>query len=258
MNNGKYNMAVAVGVIVLMAAAGGVYFKTKASPSPVAAPTQPALPETVETRPALTAAPSPTLPNLEESDDWARKNAAGLSADPRFPSWLAVSDVLSRWVGAVNIVAAGRVPVDGLSFLRPRRKFKVVEKGGRVLIDPRSFERYNVFAEVFASLNTAAVAQFFRLARPLIDAAWSNLGENRGGILDGVARAAAELLAAPTVDASAPLRPCEKAINYCYVDENLEQRSLAQKQLMRMGPRNQGLIQAKIRDLTRVLGVPNR
>ncbi len=258
MNNGKYNMAVAVGAIVLMAVAGGWYFKSKASLRPSVAPAQSVIPEAVEPQPTSSATTLPVLPALEESDNWARKNAAGLSADPRFTSWLAVNDLLARWVGAVNIVASGRVPVDGLSFLRPRRKFKVQEKGGRVFIDAKSFERYNAFAEIFGSLNTAAVAQLFRIARPLIDAAWANLGENRGGVLDGVGRAASELFSAPTLDAATELRPCEKAINYCFVDGNIEGRSLAQKQLMRMGPRNQGLIQAKIRDLMRVLGVAVR
>jgi DUF3014 family protein len=42
---------------------------------------------------------------------------------------------------------------------------------------------------------------------------------------------------------------------YAYVDDSLERLSPAQKQLLRMGPKNQATIQAKLREFTLALGV---
>jgi hypothetical protein len=55
--------------------------------------------------------------------------------------------------------------------------------------------------------------------------------------------------------ADAEIRHSEKGIVYIYADESLEKRSPAQKQLMRMGPRNQKKIQKKLRDLSNALGI---
>ena len=255
MKNEKIGLFTAVAAVIVMAMVGAWYFKARARPQ--VAPVESVPRPVAEPAPAAIVTPVETLPALEQSDDWLRKKAATLSSDARFHAWLAPDDLIARWVGAVNMIGAGKVPVDGLSFLRPRRKFRPKERDERLSMDPHSYDRYNAFAEAFSSLDSAAIANLFRIAQPLIDAAWSNLGEARGGIIDGVAKAASELLAAPVSTAPEELQSCEKAVNYCYVDESLERRSLAQKQLMRMGPRNQRLIQAKIRELALALGVPN-
>lgn len=236
-----------------MVAGGGAWYFTMKK-APTAPP--PAVEAPAAVAPAPVAAPSPAeiFPKLEESDAWVRGKAAGLSSDARFEAWLRPNDLLARFAAAVNIVAAGRVPVEGLAFLRPRRKFAPREIDGRFFVDPKSYERYNAAADIFASLDTVAAANFFRTARPLIDAAWANLGEGRTNVLDGVVRASRQLLAAPVLPARTELRPCEKGITFCYSDDSLEQNSLAQKQLMRMGPRNQRKMQAKVRELARVLG----
>ncbi|MBI3566226.1 MAG: DUF3014 domain-containing protein, partial [Elusimicrobia bacterium] len=192
----------------------------------------------------------------EDSDAWVRAQAAGLSGDARVKDWLKGANLLQRWAAAVNMVSRGGVPQDALSFLRPRRKFVPIEEDGRFFLDPKSYARYDAVADAFASLDAKAAGEFFAAARPLIDAAWAGLGEGRGGVLDGVARAARELLAAPALPDRAELRPSEKGIVFQFVDDALERRSPAQKQLMRMGPRNQRKIQAAARALALAAGVP--
>ena len=60
-------------------------------------------------------------------------------------------------------------------------------------------------------------------------------------------RAIVALLDTPAVDASARLKP--KGIGYAYTDERLESLTAAQKQLLRMGPRNVRIIKARLRDI---------
>lgn len=218
---------------------------------PAAPAALPAAPAPAAPAPAVSSEP---LPALEESDAWTRGKAAGLSTDPRFAEWLKPENLLQRWAAATAIVGDGKVPGDALSFLRPKRKFAVRREGGLAYADPKSWERYDAAADVFASLDAKAAAAFFAAARPLIDQAWAGLGGGPGA-LDGVGRAAKELLAAPSADGAA-LKPAEKGIGWVYADPALEGRSPAQKQLMRMGPRNQAKVQAKVRELALALGVP--
>ncbi len=238
----------AAGVVLI---GGGLWFFVAKAPAPAPAPVA-----AVATAAPAAAAPAESLPTLENSDEWTRAKADGISGDARFKDWLKTANLLSRWAAAVNIVASGKVPADALSFLRPRRKFVPLSKDGRWAVAAASYARYDAVADAFASIDVPAAAAFFAAARPLLDRAWSALGEGSGDVLDGTARAARELLSAPTVPDRAELRPSEKGIVYTYADDALEARSPAQKQLMRMGRRNQLNIQSKIRELALAVGVP--
>ncbi|MCR4295310.1 MAG: DUF3014 domain-containing protein, partial [Elusimicrobia bacterium] len=62
------------------------------------------------------------------------------------------------------------------------------------------------------------------------------------------------LLAAPPLEGDVALVEGKKGLGWAYADAGLEGRSAAQKQLMRMGPKNQAAVQAKLRALTLALG----
>ena len=71
-----------------------------------------------------------------------------------------------------------------------------------------------------------------------------------------VARSAPDgytLLNTPVVDAPARLTP--KGIGYAYADDRLESLTPAQKQLLRMGARNERLVKAKLREIALALGM---
>ena len=52
------------------------------------------------------------------------------------------------------------------------------------------------------------------------------------------------------------VEPMPEGIGYGFVDPQLESLSNPQKQLLRMGPRNIRLIQAKLRETALALGIP--
>ena len=62
------------------------------------------------------------------------------------------------------------------------------------------------------------------------------------------------LLSTPAIDGSERLK--QKGIGYGYADDRLESLTPAQKQLLRMGPRNARVIKAKLRDIAIALGIP--
>jgi hypothetical protein len=62
------------------------------------------------------------------------------------------------------------------------------------------------------------------------------------------------LLDTPAVDGAVLLKP--KGIGYAYADERIESLTGAQKQLLRMGPRNVRIIKMRLRDIGLALGIP--
>jgi hypothetical protein len=246
--------AVGIGSALLVVVIGaGIYFYKFAAKAP-----PPAAPAPAAEAPAPSAAPgappAEPLPRLEESDDFIRRKAAALSPDSAFAVWLKTDDLLPRFAAAVNMIGQGRVPKDGLAFMAPHKKFKARKKGDDFFADPASYARYDAAAGVVGSIDAAASAKLFKDLKPLFQQAYMGLGEQRGDVQDSIVRAAQELLKAPVVAAPPALK--EKGIVYAYVDDSLERLSPAQKQLLRMGPKNQATIQAKLREFLHALGVP--
>ncbi|MFI5363573.1 MAG: DUF3014 domain-containing protein [Elusimicrobiota bacterium] len=235
-------------VLFVVVVAAGVYYYNRAAPA--AAPAVPAASAPV---PAPAASPAEPLPKLEESDAFIRSKAAALSADPLFAAWLKTDDLLERFAAAANMIGHGRVPKDALSFLAPRRKFSVRKKDGKFYEDAAAYARYDAAARAFGSLDAAAAAGFFGTCRPLFQEAYRGLGEEKGDVRDAVARAVQELLKTPLVAGGMPLK--EKGLGYAYADDALEKMSPARKQLLRMGPKNQAAIQAKLREFDSALNV---
>jgi hypothetical protein len=243
--NKKVGIASAVLVLVL----GGVFYYYKTIWS--AAPAGPAISGGMSA--VSGEAPGEPLPKLEDSDGFVRPKAEELSSDATFRSWLKTDDLLSRLAAALNMIGAGKVPKDGLSFMAPRRKFSVLKKGGAIYSSPASDARYDAVATAFASIDAPKAAALFQRYKRLFQEAYRGLGENNGDVQDAIARAAKVLLAAPAGGAAAALK--EKGLVYAYADDSLENLSPAQKQLMRMGPANEAKVQAKVRELALAIGV---
>jgi hypothetical protein len=245
------NKAVGIGSALLVVVIGaGIYFYKFAAPAP-----PPAAPPPVESASAAAApgAAAEPLPKLEDSDAFIRTKAASLSSDPEFAGWLKTDDLIPRFAAAVSMIGRGRVPKDGLSFLAPHRKFSVRRNGETITIDPRGYARYDAAADAVGSIDAAAAAALFRKYKPLFQEAYQALGERKGDVADAVESAVRELQKAPIVEGAVRLK--EKGLVYAYADDSLERLSPAQKQIMRMGPKNQRKIQDKLSELVRALGL---
>ncbi len=222
--------------------------------------------EPAETVTAATPAPAPTpTPSLEErlsarlagttlstSDAVVRELAANLSANPKLAAWLVNEDLVRRYVNSVDNIASGVSPRKQLEFLRPNEGFKVNVKGGDVIVvEPSSYRRYDLPAQVFASLDTDGVVALYRELKPLIDEAYGEIGP-RGRSFDSRLDAAFDqLLAVPVL--TRPARVNQQVVTYAWADEELELMSAAQRHLLRMGPDNVSLIQGKLEELKAAL-----
>jgi hypothetical protein len=234
-------------LLAAVLAAGVVIYRFASAPPPLIPRGSPGLP-------AAAPEPAADLPRLEESDAFVRTRAAALSADPRFAAWLKPDDLISRAAAAANMISRGKVPADALAFLAPKSKFPVVKRRGRVYMDPRGFSRYDALGGAFSSIDAAAAARFFRDLEPLFQRAWESLGEKGGRVEDVFLRAAGELIQAPSLGPDVELKEGQKGIGWAFADPALEGLSPAQKQLLRMGPKNAAAIQFKLREIARALG----
>jgi hypothetical protein len=212
--------------------------------------------------PPLRSFPTPT-PLLEElppelagvslgtSDEVVRELARGLTSHPKLLVWLANEDLIRRFVAAVEAIANGKSPRTSLEFLQPEGKFAVIERRGDFIIDPVSYERYNLFTGFFTSLDDDGLVTAYNRLKPLVNQAYAEIAQPGKRFDATLIRAIDHLLKVPVINHEIYLQ--EKVITYTMIDEDLEGLSEAQRHLLRMGPQNIHLIQQKLHLLASAL-----
>ncbi len=153
----------------------------------------------------------------------------------------------------MNNLAEGVSPRKQLAFLAPPAPFAAASHGGKSVIAPEAYRRYDGFADVAAAIDAQAVANAYRVLHPALEAAYRALGYP-DGVLDRVtARALGRILAAPVEDGEVAVE--SQGGGYAFADPKLERLDAVDKHLLRMGPRNTRLIQAKCREILQALGL---
>ena len=241
-------------VLLIAAAAATLFYLRRDEPAPSAdagvATTDATVPPTgplgVEVEPI-------ELPPLDQSDTLVRQLVRTLSSHPRIAAWLTTDGLIRNFVVVVQNIAAGNSPAGQLRVLKPQGEFSVIGEGAGTVIDPRSYARYNDIAAAAASVDPDGAAKLYSTLKPRIEEAYRDLG--LGGSFDRTLEIAiVRLLEVPAAEGELSLVP--KGALYAYNDGRLERLTAAQKQLLRMGPRNTRTIQAALRNIALALGIP--
>ncbi|MFC2167379.1 DUF3014 domain-containing protein [Acidobacteriota bacterium] len=198
--------------------------------------------------------PEPLQVNLDQSDDVVRIRGAELSTHTTLSQWLKSKDMIRSFVAAVDNIANGETPRSHIAFFKPEGIFDIVVRDGIVSIDPGSYQRYNLVADVFSSLNAKQTVRLYWLLSPTLQEAYKELGYPNKAFQKTLIMAMAELLKVPVLDQNIEVE--KDVVYYEIVDPRLESLNPAQKHLLRMGPENIEIIQAKLRELAQELGVP--
>lgn len=250
---GSVLIAIAVAALVTATAAAiyVLYGRSGRSDAPVTKSqpaTQPPAAASAEQGEAI------TLPPLDATDPIVRELVGKLSAHPTVAAWLA-TDGLLRNVALVTInISEGKTPVRHLRALTPDSRFRARSAATGAYVDPRSYARYDGYADAIAALDARGTARLYATLRPRLVEAYAEQGIPEEKVNAVLERAIIHLLETPAVDAELPLRA--KTISYAFADERLESLSAAQKQLLRMGPRNVQIVKAKLREIAPFLGIP--
>jgi len=186
---------------------------------------------------------SGNLPALENSDTALFKHLSMLLSSVRL-SLLKDDQFLRKFVLQVDNASQGNLIYQHSPLVGPKTYFEVEQKDGHFYVDKKSYERYNVYGDLAASIDTSLLVAFYRFYEPLLDEAYSELGYPEGSFRGALIQAIDQALAAPVIDADIELKQPEA--NYTYTDEALESLNMVQKQLLRMGPENIQKIQSAL------------
>jgi hypothetical protein len=198
--------------------------------------------------PAIEEEPSFILPMLDDSDQLIRDGVVTLSNYPEVAAWLVSEELIRKFVVLIDNTVHGSVPRKHVAFLAPDGPFKANKISEALyVLNEESYARYDLLTEIFASIDTQRSVEFYVLLKPLFQEAYEELGYTGKKFDDAVFLAIGRMLETPVVPQ--PIHLVRPVVMYKFADEQLESLSEVQKQLIRMGPRNTGIIHAKLSEI---------
>ena len=190
--------------------------------------------------------PEPTVTE-ETADAYARETIESVNGGKALAQFVAGDYIVERAVAIVDALRRGEVPYKLLPVSRPSKPFPISDDGLRVTMDPSGFSRYDVFAHWVNGIDVLAIVELLSEYEQIATEALSRMGVGDLDIRSAVLAATTEILATPIAPESAELM--KREANWLYMDPELEALSSLQKQVLRMGPKNSEIIQAKAREL---------
>jgi hypothetical protein len=254
----RVGLRVVIAVAILSALGAGGYYWFQHRPQPAANDIRSHTEQPVAASPPPKPVAEPgdviDLPPLAQTDAIVRQLVSGLSTHPSAAAWLAGDQLVRNFVVSVYNIAAGRSPAAQLNRLRPAQKFQVRGSGAELSVDPRSYARYDAYGDAMAALDARGAARLYATLKPRIQDAYRELGHPDDDFDRVMGRAFDELLAVPVLDGRV-VGLASKSVSYEFADRRLQSMSAAQRQLLRMGPRNVKLVQAKLREIAPLMGL---
>lgn len=190
--------------------------------------------------------PEPTVTE-ETADTYARETIETVNGGKALAQFVAGDYIVERAVAIVDALRGGEVPYKLLPVGRPSKPFPVSDDGLRVTMDPSGFSRYDGFAQWVNGIDVMAIIELLNDYESIATEALSRIGVDDFDIRSAVLAATTEILATPISSEGAELM--KREANWIYMDPELEALSSLQKQVLRMGPENSEIIQAKAREL---------
>jgi hypothetical protein len=241
----------------------GIYYRTRA---PRAAPTAVALPSQTATQPVPTPLPSSTsqaapiehpipaqaptpraapLPPLNHSDAMLVAALNGLIGHPAVARYLVPKNIIRRIVVTVDNLPRAKVSAH-LRPIKPTPGHTLVDRqGGIATLSARNFARYTPFVAVVSRINVQALARLYFRLYPLFQQAYASLGYPHKYFNDRLVQAIDSVLATPAVNG--PIDLVRPHVFWQFANPQLEALPAGQKLMIRMGPRNAAIIEAKLR-----------
>jgi hypothetical protein len=211
--------------------------------------------QTAETGNALTPVPGEdvVLPELGQTDPIVRQLVGALSSHPKVAAWLTTDQLVRNFTAVVVNIANGRSPSRQLRAVRPEGEFVAREDGEMAYVDPQSYRRYDEYADAIGALDAQGTARLYATLKPRIQDAYRELGFPDGDFDGVMERAMIQILETPIVEEDVAVVP--KSVSWEFADPKLQSLTGAQRQFLRMGPRNMRIVKDKLREIAPHLGM---
>lgn len=199
--------------------------------------------------------PEEPLPPLMESDDRIREIVSAMFDNDLVKQILQQTGLIHRFVLTVDSLPSDKVSIKYRLFPTTSGKFMVqTDSSDKIFVDPENFARYDAYIQLLDKLDTKQFAKWYTRFYPLIQEEYDSLGYKSRYFNDRFISVIDHLLATP--DLTGPIQLVQPNVFYNFADPALQELSAGQKILLRIGPANRELVQAKLVGMRKALASP--
>lgn len=195
------------------------------------------------------------LPPLMESDDRIKEIISGMFDSNLVTQIIQQTGLMHRFVLTVDSLPTETVPIKYRLFPTTPGKFLVQkESSDKIFVDPDNFTRYDTYMQLLDKLDTEQFSKWYTRFYPLIQEEYDSLGYKSRYFNDRFIFVIDHLLETP--DLTGAIELVQPNVFYNFADPTLEKLSAGQKILLRIGPANRKIVQAKLIELHKALASP--
>ena len=254
-----------VGLVILAGVAAAIYSYMRQSPAPSAPaatapsreapPTPGTAPETAIRHPIpdalIKSGSQEPLPALDRSDGPLQATLAALVGSAPARDLFHSDEIVRRFVVTIDNLPRKKLPVQLLPVKPVAGSLLASPENDGVVIAAANEARYAPYASLVTSANPQKLVAAYVHFYPIFQEEYRALGYPYGAFNDRVIDAIDDLIVAPEV--AGPVRLVQPRVLYEFADPELEALSAGQKIMVRIGPRNERLVKAWLRDVRRQL-----
>lgn len=187
------------------------------------------------------------LPSLNASDAFVLSRLQQIGNGVALLQHLADEQLVRRFVVLVDNLSRGDLPQSNLVYRSVPGDFPVQAIDDNLfLMDEAGYRRFDQAVNAFTALDTDQALSLYRLASPLLQQAYRELGFGDVNFDTTLRRAIRNVLDTEEIDG--PVQLVKPSVMYLYADSQIEGMSDIQKQLIRIGPENREKVKAKLRE----------
>lgn len=254
----KKNTRIAVAAAVVILGGLAAYFlwqpaPPKPAPVQVQAPPPPPPPAPKpEVRQVIEAPPAPPpLPALADSDRFMLDALAGLVGNKSLMKFFHTERIIRNIVATIDNLPRRRAPMNVIPVERAQGQFIVAGTEDDPTISPKNAVRYTPYVRIAEAIDAKKLVELYVRLYPLFQQAYEELGYPKKYFNDRLIVSIDNLLTAP--DIKEPVKLVRPSVYYKYADPGLEERSIGQRILMRIGSKNEAIIKGKLREIKQEL-----
>ncbi len=210
-------------------------------PEPAAAPAAPKIEYPIE--------PTQDAPQiaLDASDAPLSDALAHLFKGNRLPEFVQPMNLIRHIVATIDNLPREKAAPRLIPVRPTAGALSTINAGESVVLAPDNSARYAPVIGAVQAVDTKQLVAVYVRFYPLFQQAYRELGYPDGYFNDRLVAVIDHLLATPTV--KAPIAVVQPKVLYRYADPELEALSSGQKTMIRVGPDNAAVLNAKLREI---------
>lgn len=192
-----------------------------------------------------------TLPQLESSDNFMAAALEKLLNNKALMGIFINDQLINNIVVTIDNLPRKQVTMRLMPIKKAPGQFVIAENDEQKIISPKNQARYSNYMQLAESIDASQLVKRYIQLYPLFQQSYEQLGYPNQYFNDRLMTVIDHLLATPEI--TEPISLIQPKFFYLYADAELENRSIGQRILMRIGLDNERMIKAKLSEIRQAL-----